>query len=221
MKRWFLAMAVITALIGLLIYRFPYVIENSSQRAHLIYLGLLVIFITGSYFASGRHEGQMRNMLIWAALFVILIFGYEQRDVLQHSLMPHSVQQQADGNLMLSASMDGHFYIEAEVNGISVRFMLDTGASHIVLDPGDAKRIGFDLTQLIYNQPYSTANGMVRGASVVLDSITLGGVRYEDVGASVNSAKMGVSLLGMSFLRNRFDVTISGDRLTLSPRYMR
>lgn len=217
MKLWFLAMAAIATLIGLLVYRFPYVLEDSSQRAHLIYLGILLVFITGSFIASGRYEGQLRNMLIWGALFVVLILGYEQRDILQHSLMPQSAVQQSDGDLLLRASEDGHFYIEAEVDGIPIRFMLDTGASHLVLDPRDAERIGFDLTKLRYNQHYSTANGAVRGASVVLDSISLGAERYTEVGASINEADMGVSLLGMSFLRPRFNVSISGDRLTLTP----
>lgn len=86
------------------------------------------------------------------------------------------------------------------MNGVSVIFLLDTGASDIVLDPGDAVRLGFNLDRLAFTRRYQTANGVVKGAPIRLDSVQIGPIKLRNVSASVNGAPLGRSLLGMSFL---------------------
>jgi aspartyl protease family protein len=81
-----------------------------------------------------------------------------------------------------------------------VRFLIDTGASGVVLTPGDARRLGFDPRRLRYTRIAETANGTVRSAPIRLDFIAVGQIRMLDFPASVNEADMTDSLLGMSFL---------------------
>ncbi|MDR0296627.1 MAG: TIGR02281 family clan AA aspartic protease [Rickettsia sp.] len=64
------------------------------------------------------------------------------------------------GELVISCSNDGHFYINALVNGVKIKFMIDTGASDVALTTSDAKMLGFDLSKLNYTRTYSTANGI-------------------------------------------------------------
>jgi aspartyl protease family protein len=111
------------------------------------------------------------------------------------------------GELIINLAEDGHFYLDLKINGISSRFMIDTGASEITISLAEAKRIGVDVKKLNFNKPYQTANGTSFGASITLEKIEVGNVKFYDVSASVNSSDMGISLLGMSFLRqfNRYE----------------
>ena len=85
-------------------------------------------------------------------------------------------------------------------NRVDARFLVDTGASGIVLSPADAMRIGFDPVELSFTGYAETANGTVRTAAVRLGSIEIGPIRIDDLPATVNQAAMRGSLLGMSFL---------------------
>ena len=107
--------------------------------------------------------------------------------------------------------------VEALVDGTALRFLVDTGATDVVLSPADAQRLGFDLSSLSFTQLYNTANGTVRGAPVRLRNVSLGPIQLRDVRASINEAPMRSSLLGMSFLGRLSSFEIRGDSLTLIP----
>ena len=103
--------------------------------------------------------------------------------------------------MILRPSRNSHYYVTAQVEGVSVRFLVDTGATSVVLSMEDAENIGLDTGNLTYSQVFNTANGQTRAAPVVLEDITIGQLSVDDVQASVNQSDMGISLLGMTFLR--------------------
>ncbi|MFP6744681.1 MAG: TIGR02281 family clan AA aspartic protease, partial [Alphaproteobacteria bacterium] len=115
----------------------------------------------------------------------------------------------------LRAGTNGHYRVDAVVDGARLTFLVDTGASHVVLSLADARKLGFNPDTMAYTQVYSTANGLARGAPVVLGSITIGGIRVTDVDASVNQAPMAGSLLGMSFLGRLSAYEVRNGSLTL------
>ena len=96
-----------------------------------------------------------------------------------------------------------------------IRFLVDTGASDVVLSPSDARKLGFDPDHLKFTRPYNTANGVVWGASVTLNRVAIGPVALDGVAASVNGAAMGQSLLGMSFLGRLSGYAVENGRMTL------
>jgi aspartyl protease family protein len=101
----------------------------------------------------------------------------------------------------LKAGQNGHFVVEAEINGRNVKVLVDTGASAVALSYEDAKDIGLHPGNLDYNIPVSTANGVVQAAGVSLDKVEIDGVRVSDVqGLVLPEGAMRGSLLGMSFL---------------------
>ena len=109
----------------------------------------------------------------------------------------------------------GHFSVTATVNGRPVDFLIDTGASDIVLSPADARRIGYDPARLSFTRQYYTANGIGRGAPVRLDSFASGPIAYDGLAASVNEAPMSESLLGMTFLRRLDSYEVRRDVMIL------
>jgi aspartyl protease family protein len=101
----------------------------------------------------------------------------------------------------LKAGQNGHFFVKAEINGRTVKVLVDTGASAVALSYEDAKDIGLRPGSLDFNVPVSTANGVTKAAGVNLDKIEIDGVRVSDVqGLVMPEGVMRGSLLGMSFL---------------------
>jgi aspartyl protease family protein len=106
-------------------------------------------------------------------------------------------------------SPDGHFWADGEVDGHSVRFLVDTGATAVALTPEDAAKLGVDPADLHYSYRVVTAGGQIRAASIRLASITVGGARLNDVEALVIEKGLDTSLLGMTYLGrlSRFEAT--------------
>jgi aspartyl protease family protein len=96
-----------------------------------------------------------------------------------------------------------------------MRFLVDTGASEVMLSPADARRLGYEPAALAYTRLYQTANGTVRGAPVTIPEIVIGPIRLTNVEASVNEHETEGSLLGMSFLGRLSGYQVNGNTLTL------
>lgn len=118
---------------------------------------------------------------------------------------------------VLKADSRGHFLTTGNINGTTVRFLVDTGASMISLGAGDARRIGIDFGkgEVGYSQ---TANGVTQVSRVKLDTVRVGDIVLNGVDAIVHQQDMPVALLGMSFL-NRMEMLRDGDTMTLKKRY--
>jgi aspartyl protease family protein len=119
------------------------------------------------------------------------------------------------GAVSLRAEANGHFIADALVNGTHVSFIVDTGATDVVLRRSDAERLGIDLKALRYVVPVHTANGDTLIALVDLDEIVIGSIRVERVSASVPLNELSHSLLGMSFLKKLSSFSVDSDRLIM------
>lgn len=132
--------------------------------------------------------------------------------------LPIGEPQESAGSrtLRLRADASGHFLVTAEVNGTAVHFLIDTGATDVVLTPEDAERLGLRLRERDYTLKYRTAGGIVSAAPVMLREIRLGPLTVRDVDAAVNSHSIGVSLLGVGFLKRLDGYAVERDSLILS-----
>jgi len=120
--------------------------------------------------------------------------------------------------VILYADSRGHFVTTGVVNGVSLRFLIDTGASSVVLSSTDARQAG--INYLAGTRGLSqTANGVVPVYSVKLDTLRIGDITLNNVDAAViEGDKLPLALLGMSFL-NRMEMKRDGTTLTLIRRY--
>jgi len=130
---------------------------------------------------------------------------------------PRQSVVQTEGSTIVSAprDRDGHYYLSLIINDAPIRFVVDTGATDLVLTKEDAVRVGLDPKQLAYLSIANTANGQVRLARVRLDSVQLGDITDQNVRAVVNEGDMRESLLGMTYLQKFGRIQIEGNRLTL------
>ena len=190
---------------------------SPDQSANAIYLSLLGAALLLSYvLASRTNIGKMLQQLgIWILIFMgaIAVFGIWPE--IERALTPR--QAVVDGTtVILPRARDGHYYLTLDINGVDVNFVVDTGATQVVLSRQDAVRIGLDPAALSYLGMANTANGVVRTASVRLDTVTLGAITDTRVRAVVNDGQMDGSLLGMTYLNNFDSITIKDGELILS-----
>lgn len=188
---------------------------DSDETARFIYLGLILVAVAGSYLAANRKNlgKTAQQAAIWGLIFVGAVAVAGLWPDIRRQTLPHKPVTTANGT-EIRAAEDGHYYIDTTVNGTNVRFVVDTGATNIVLTERDARRIGLNPDTLAYTGRASTANGMVLTAPVRLKSFLLGPFKDEDVRAMVNGGDLDTSLLGMSYL-SLFEMTLTQDRLIL------
>lgn len=190
---------------------------ESFDFPRLVYLSILGSVLVLWFVVQGRQSlGKLVQYgAAWGLIFLggIAVVGLWQ-DIRQTVRPTQSVV--SEGRVLLPRAPDGHYYVTAEVNGEAIRFVVDTGASQIVLSRRDARRAGIDTGSLIFTGRAQTANGTVRTAPVRLDRIAIGGFEDQDVRAVVNEGAMEGSLLGMDYLRRFSSVEITGDKLVLS-----
>ncbi len=187
---------------------------NGDQIAQLSYLVLLGAAIAGFYFVQNREQiGQsLRYALIWGLLFVGVIAGALLWEDVRSGVSPQAAF--SDNGFEIPRSRDGHYYVTLQIDGVPVDFVVDTGATDVVLSREDARRIGIDPDTLRYTGQAQTANGTVQTARVSLDAVALGPWLDNGVEAWVNDADLFGSLLGMSYLEN-YSLSIDSDQMIL------
>ena len=122
------------------------------------------------------------------------------------------------GQVTIIADPRGQFVSMGAINGMAIRFLVDTGASSVALSVQEAKRLGINY---LAGTPVrvSTANGIAAAYKVKLDNVRVGDITLSNVeGTVVDGGGLHVALLGMSFL-NRTAMKRDGDTLTLVRRY--
>jgi aspartyl protease family protein len=121
------------------------------------------------------------------------------------------------GKVIMTADNQGHFYTTGTVNGVSVRFLVDTGATMISLGASDARRIGLDFNRGQKGMT-QTANGQSVVSKIQLDTVRIGDVTLHNVDALIHQTEMPMALLGMSFL-NRMEMQRDGSTMSLKKRF--
>jgi aspartyl protease family protein len=196
---------------------------DSSDLVRAIPTGIILVLMAARFSTSRVPLGQLaRQFGVFAVFGAVLLIGYSYRDELNAVLgrtmgtvMPGRGNEIAPGMMRFTADDRGQFSIDATVNGVAVHFLMDTGASGIVLSARDANRLGFDPKTLRYTGFFSTANGMVRAAPITLDNLKVGPFDASGVSAWVNEGDLDQSLLGMSYLSTLGRIEIKGDALIL------
>ena len=188
---------------------------DGDTLARVAYLAVILAALGGWALVEFRQRmGQaLRMAMAWGLIFVGIGAGYGLwTDIRQDELPSQMVS--AAGAVEVPRAPDGHYYLTLTVNGTPLRFMVDTGASGLVLGNDDAERLGIVMDSLQFLGQAMTANGVVRTAQVTLDEVELGPFRNDGFRAYVTEGEMDISHLGMDYL-GQFRMEFSGDRLIL------
>ena len=189
---------------------------TSDDYASFLYLALLGGFLILVVARGQNLSGFLRYGLIWAAILGLTALGYNAWERVRDDLFPPQ-SYLAGGAVEVPRNDQGQYEIVLRLNDVPVRFLIDTGATDIVLSRDDAARAGLSPLTLDYSGTALTANGPVATASATVDTLALGERIDRDVEVSVNEGELDGSLLGMAYL-NRFGrVSIADGRLRLEP----
>ena len=180
---------------------------------------LLVINGTPRTVAAGNSWQNVKVVSVTPAGAVVELDG--QRVPLQLGGAPVDLGRGGSRSgggtqIVLSADVGGHFFTSGTINGRTVRFVVDTGATLVAMSESDADRIGLKYADAPRGL-VGTANGNVVVHRVSLDSVRIGDVQVYNVDAVVMPAMMDTILLGNSFL-SRFTMKREADRMTLDRR---
>lgn len=170
----------------------------------------------------------LRKLVFWGLIGGASLLVVENRHMLaeavglsigssnQQSTVAAKSSADSGGRTMVyRADRSGHFQLDAHVNGNRINFLVDTGATLVVFNLNDAKKAGLRPKTLNYDIGVQTANGVARAALVNLREVRLGQLKIRNVKALVNSAPMGTSLLGNTFLKRLPGYEVRDDRLTI------
>ncbi len=177
---------------------------------------VLVIDGGGPYTVPvGGARGPVRVVSVDEGSAVLELDG--RRASVPVGAAPMRAEPDAGMRVVLAPDARGHYIAQGAVNGASLRFLVDTGATAVTIPGEFARRAGIDASR---GQPVlvSTANGQVAARRVRLDRVSLGSLVIYQVDAIVQEGLGEYALLGMSFL-NRTDLRRDGDRLVLTRRY--
>jgi aspartyl protease family protein len=199
---------------------------SSDMAGQALYLGIWGAVIAAGVLGSGRPLGDMaRSLAVWLLVILALVAGYQYRYELQDfanritvGLIPGSPLTVNDGGntVMLEKLANGHFGARGAVNGKTVDFIVDTGASSTVLTLADAAAAGFDTSALSFAVPVQTANGTARAAVVIADTVSVGTISRKRVPVFVTEqGSLPESLLGMNFIGTLSGFEVRGDRMIL------
>jgi aspartyl protease family protein len=134
-------------------------------------------------------------------------------DGLKHAVLAVPSSARTDGDVVRAA--DGLFYVSGTVNGVQVRFLVDTGASATVLTHEDAIRAGVLPVVAEFHNVADTANGASSVTWVKVGELQVAGLHVRGMSAAVSSGGLKISLLGQDWLSWLDSVTITGDRMVL------
>ncbi|MEM7059999.1 MAG: TIGR02281 family clan AA aspartic protease [Pseudomonadota bacterium] len=191
--------------------------DDPDAQARLFYMSALGLLVAGGLVSAYRDRmGQaLQHAAIWGLIFVGVVLAIGFADPLKRQLFNDEPLQIDENTVALDRKRDDHFYATLQINGKNIDFVVDTGATDLVLSRQDAERAGIDMNRLRFNLPAQTANGQVMGAYVRLESVRLGPFTDYDIPATVNGGELGTSLLGMAYLSRYRGFEVNGDRMYL------
>lgn len=198
--------------------------DDSGPR--LVALSALAfVFLASFVFGQPKVREIVQGTLFWGGLCALLVVGYTYRtDLVQAgyrvlgALAPGLAVTQPDGSILIVRDATGHFVVDGRVNGSRTSFLLDTGASAVVLTFDDAKRAGFDPDELSFTVPVSTANGRAMVAPIQIETIAVGDYTLNNVrGFVAREGSLAGSLFGLTALDRLRSWRIEGDRLIMNP----
>lgn len=198
---------------------------TGAQSAEFIWL-LLAMVLVGSALLSRRWSltAALSMALWWIAIFVMALGIFSYRGEISgvadrmKSEVTGEAQQRVEGtSLHIAKSLDGHFWVEAQVNGHSMRFLIDSGASITALSEASAMSAGLNIDQSGFPMLLTTANGTIEARRSNIATLQIGPLRASDLPIVVSPAFGEVNVLGMNFLSKLKSWRVEGDEMILEP----
>ena len=192
--------------------------SNSTMLGGL-YLLMAIMLILGSLMTRREPAAKLATMaLTWIAIFGAGFILFTFRDNfgwvaqrLKAEAVGTPVQQGNETRIPMA--IDGHFWVEARLNGRPVKFLVDSGATMTTVDRETALAAGVEVSPQ-RDQFVRTGNGIIRVSSGRAAELEVGGIKRRDIGLQV-ADKDDLNVLGMNFLSSLSRWSVEGRWLVL------
>ena len=192
----------------------------NDNGPYMVFYIMAAVFVASSLFAMRMPLGKVLKMaLAWIAIFGVAFLLFAFRG--EFSQLGQRIRAEATGSPIVEGEVvripvaeDGHFYVDAKLNGHDVRFMVDSGASVTTVSRSAANAAGMDIGTR--RATVITANGPTSVMQSYADRLQIGSIERTDFPVDV-SEQEGLNLLGMNFLRSLQGWRVEGNYLVLQP----
>jgi aspartyl protease family protein len=198
---------------------------TENQSLNLLMAVLMLVLVASGLFARRLPVGQMARMLLmWIGIFafgfLIFSFRHEAKQVWQRVKAEVSPGGSLDSNgeLRITKGEDGHFWVNAEMNGTKVRLMVDSGATTTALSSETAKSANIEVDQSGFPVIIGTANGNVEAWRARIAKLRVGPIERNDLAVVVATNFGDTNVIGMNFLSSLESWRVEGDTLILNPK---
>ncbi|WP_299281972.1 TIGR02281 family clan AA aspartic protease [uncultured Tateyamaria sp.] len=191
---------------------------SSDSIAQLVYLSVFGLVLGAGFLLTTKLKlsQTLQMAAIWVLIFLGAIAVVGMWGDIEEDLFASQTRFDESGTITVPRDRSGHYLLTLDINGAPVDFVIDTGATDIVLNKADAEAAGLDPANLNYLGRALTANGEVSTARVRLDTVEIGPHVDTNVSAVVNGGELDQSLLGMGYLQRWGRIEIADGALTLS-----
>jgi aspartyl protease family protein len=193
---------------------------NDTSGPYMLYYAMAAVMVGSSLLAMRIPMGKaLRMALGWVAIFGVAFLVFAFRG--EFSGIGQRLRAEATGasiddgaTVRVPVAEDGHFYVDAKVNGHDIRFMVDSGASVTTISRGEAVAAEMEIGSR--RAVVNTANGPTSVSQSYADRLEVGSIERTDFPVDV-SEQEDTNLLGMNFLRSLQGWRVEGNYLVLQP----
>lgn len=195
--------------------------NDGDQAVHFLYLVGVLILVGSAVVVRRIPIAQGLKMfvgwvLIFGAAFVVITLKDEFLALGNRVLLETrgGVEQTAPGEIRVRQASDGHFWVEAELNGQPVRFLVDSGATTTSISRDTARRAGIEPSRG-FQAAVQTANGIVMVDRGRAGTLKVGPIERHDVGVHISDAFGDLNVIGMNFLSSLSGWSVEGRTLVM------
>ena len=195
---------------------------STNESANLLYILLLLMLVGSALFARRVPMRQGVKMAMgWILIFFIAFAAFTLHD--DFRLFGNRLAAEWNGGvvqqgetLRIQQAADGHFWIDAQVNGESVRFLIDSGATVTSISGDTARRVGVEASGG-FPVLVQTANGTVTAERARVDRLEVGSIVRSEFPVHVSEAFGDTNVIGMNFLSSLSSWAVENGWLILQP----
>lgn len=198
---------------------------TEDQNINLVFAIGALVLVASALFSRRIGFGEIvRNILAWVAIFALFIIGFSyQREILavwsrvSGEMSGASEQMVVGDSLRIRQSADGHFWVEAKVNTLPVRFLIDSGATTTAMTLRTAEQAGIKISESPFPVVLVTANGSVEAQRGTIQALQVGPMVAKDLPVVVAEEFGDSNVIGMNFLSKLGSWRVEGAEMVLEP----
>ena len=196
---------------------------TEDQNINLIFaVGALVLVGSVLFSRQIGFKKIARYSSVWLLIFLVTIIGFSYQteissvwDRVSSELTGKSQQQVVGNDLIIRQSTDGHFWIDSNVNGKPVRFLIDSGATITAMSANTASQADIEINSVSFPVSLTTANGLVEADRGEIGTLNIGPLVMYQLPVVVSEAFGETNVLGMNFLNRMESWSVEGGNMVL------